>query len=160
MRGRKPKPTAIKERDNSFARHPERRNHDEPQPKIGRPQKPQIVAMCEIASAEWDSITQELEDMRVLTEADRANLTIYCTNFAEWVKLQKHVRENGYSTMNDKGNVSQTPEAVQVHRYADRCLKILIEIGMTPSSRSRMIKNPEEKSSPLDSLINLMSSRN
>jgi P27 family predicted phage terminase small subunit len=143
MRGRKPKATATKEASGAFRKNPQRKNKAEPLPKRGWPVKPPHIAECEIASPQWDGLCKTLDEMNILTVADQSLLALYCQTYAEWMKLQRHVKEHGCSIMNDKGNVSQSPEAVQVHRYADRLLKMMAELGLTPSSRSR-IKVPEQ----------------
>ena len=160
MRGRKPKPTAVKEGQNSFQRHPERRNAGEPQAKRGRPVKPAHIETSEVASMQWDELCDTLDELNILTTADRSLLALYCQTYAEWMKLQQHVAEHGATIFNDKGNASQSPEAIQVHRYADRLLKMMAELGLTPSSRSRLVAPKQEQDSTISDLINLMTSRN
>jgi P27 family predicted phage terminase small subunit len=143
MRGRKPKATAEKEASGAYRKNPQRRNKTEPKPVRGRPVKPEHVESCEVASAQWDELCSTLDAMNILTVADKSLLALYCQTYSEWSKLQHHVRENGCTIFNDKGNASQSAEAIQVHRYADRLLKMMSELGLTPSSRSR-IKTPEQ----------------
>lgn len=144
MRGRKPKATAVKEASGSFRKDPQRKNKHEPMPRRGWPVKPEHIEACDIASPQWDELCRTLDEMNILTVADKSLLALYCQTYAEWMKLQRHVKEHGCTTFNDKGNASQSPEAIQVHRYADRLLKMMAELGLTPSSRSR-IKAPERQ---------------
>lgn len=161
MRGRKPKATAEKERAGSYRKDPQRRNKNEPKARRGYPKKPNLIAACKVASAQWDETCKTLDELGILTIADRSMLWLYCQTYAEYLKLQQHVREHGCSQTNDKGNVSQTPEAVQVHRYADRLIKLMAEMGLTPSSRSRLVvKQAEEEDNPIEILLQRMGASN
>lgn len=143
MRGRKPQSTAAKEASGAFRKDPQRRNKDEPQAKRGMPEKPEHVAADPVASEQWDELCRTLGDMNIVTLADRSLLALYCSTYSQWNQLQTEVAENGCYVVNDKGNLSQSPQAIQVHRYADRLLKMMAELGLTPSARSR-IKAPKQ----------------
>ncbi len=159
MRGRKPTATAVKEASGSFSLHPGRRNKSEPAAKRGYPAKPETVETCSIASAQWDELCKTLDELGVLTVADKSLLAMYCQTYAEYIKLQQHVKEHGCTVFNDKGNASQSPEAIQVHRYADRLIKLMAEMGLTPSSRSRIVApKQEDEDDPMAQLLARMGS--
>lgn len=157
MRGRKPLPTATKEAAGSFNVHPGRRNAAEPKAKRGYPVKPEHIDADDVASGQWDELCKTLDELGILTTADKSLLALYCQTYSEWMKLQLHVQANGCVLFNDKGNASQSPEAIQVHRYADRLLKMMSELGLTPSARSR-VKVPEksEEDDPFGELMTRM----
>lgn len=161
MRGRKPKTTAQKEASGAHRKNPQRRNKDEPKASRGAPAKPEHVAADEVASSQWDELCRTLDEMNILTTADRSLLALYCSTYAEWHRLQEHVSKNGCTTINDKGNVGQSPEGIQVHRYADRLLKMMAEMGLTPSSRSRIkVPKTEQEDNPFEQVLARMSGRN
>lgn len=161
MRGRKPQSTASKEASGAFAKNPQRRNRDEPQATRGMPKKPAHVVDDEVASEQWDELCKTLDDMGIVTMADRSLLALYCSTYSQWHQLQTEVAENGCYVVNDKGNLSQSPQAIQVHRYADRLLRMMAELGLTPSSRSRIKAPKDDKSdSAFSELLTRMSGSN
>jgi len=138
MKGRKPLASAIKEQSGAFAKDPQRRNKSEPQAKRGRPAMPELVYADETAADKWRHTCDVLDEMGVLTTADMDLLAAYCLDYSMFCKLWEHVKGGQVSSMDDKGRLSVTPEANQFHKYADRLLKRQAELGLTPSSRSRL----------------------
>ena len=136
--GRKPLSTATKEASGAFVKDPQRRNHDEPTPIVGRPPMPASVEEDQVAKDCWNRVCDELQAMRVLTRADVFLLEQYATNYSQWRWLSQMVREGNCRDIGNKGNVVTSPEAQQVHKYADRLLKILVELGLTPSARTKI----------------------
>ena len=90
MRGRKPKPTAVRRRDGN----PGKRgfNHAEPVPPEGLPDCPEHLS--EAAREEWHRLAGPLHAMGVVTLADRGALAAYCQAWGRWVaKYGYEVRE-------------------------------------------------------------------
>lgn len=156
VRGRKPKPTAVKEASGALRKDPQRRNRHEPDVPKGRPEMPHWVKEDDIAHRCWNQTCQLLESMKILTEADAHPIAAYCSDFAQWYRLRHLVSEGNVSQMTEQGDKVKV-EAVQVHKYQDRMFKFWSEYGMTPSSRSRLIaKQAEDEESPFNELIALM----
>ena len=158
MRGRKPKPTAVHEASGALAKNPKRRNRQEPKPKPGAPKMPGVVRADPVASQEWEALCGWLDDMRILSKADRTLMAQYCTTYAEWVKYMTHVRQYGVSVPTASGGVTTSPETYQYNKLSDRMLKLLAELGLTPSARSR-IRTPEQRDDddPFNVLLERMS---
>lgn len=148
VKGRKPLATALKEQSGALAKNPQRRNKTEPKAKVGYPEKPQAVIDDAIASVRWDSVCATLSELNVLTTADLYLLEQYCHDYSQYCWLRAVCREGNVAEVNDKGNRSVSPEASQVHKYADRMLKQLAELGLTPSARSRLHVVSEEEHDP------------
>lgn len=148
MRGRRPKPTAVKEASGSYKSNPQRRNPGEPKPQLGWPEAPEQIESDAVAKTEWEAICHELDSMQLLAKTDRALIALYCTTHAMWLDKYLHIKEHGGTQFSDKGLGSQTPEALQEQRYADRKIKLLGELGLTPSQRSRMSVVKKEEDNP------------
>ena len=138
VRGRKPKPTAVKEANGSLRKHPDRRNHHEPQVAKGWPEMPEFVAVDDLAAKCWHSTCRLLDSMGLLTEADQHPVAAYCSDFAQWCTLREMVAGGSVGQMTQSGDKVRV-EATQVHKYQDRMFKFWAEYGLTPSSRSRLI---------------------
>lgn len=152
--GRKPKASAILEAEGAYRKNPQRRNKNEPRAERGYPEKPPVVESCELASEQWDELCKTLDELGILTVADKSLLAMYCQTYAEYIKLHRHIAEHGCKVFNDKGNASQSPEAIQIHRYADRLIKLMSEMGLTPSSRTRIVApKKEEEENPMSELL-------
>ena len=131
-RGRKPTPTAIKEARGSYINHPERRTPDEPAPTSGAPDKPEVVKQDKFASVFWDQTCKLLDDMGVLTHADLQVLQLYCENesLLEQCRTQLEV-------MDWQGS-KRSPGLMQWNACIDRKMKLMAELGLTPSSRTKL----------------------
>ena len=79
-----------------------------------------------------------MESMSILTQADQSVLALYCSTYAQWRWLAEYVKEGNVREISEKGGVTTSPEAQQVHKYADRLVKLMAELGLTPSARSRI----------------------
>jgi P27 family predicted phage terminase small subunit len=145
VRGRKPQATAQKEASGAFKKDPQRRNHAEPKPQSGIPEMPGFFAKDDLAVATWNRVTKQLDEMGVMTHADCDLIAMYCVTYAEFVRCYEDVRSRGRSCMSDGGKESATIEAKDLHANGNRILKMQAELGLTPSSRSRLHATKEQK---------------
>lgn len=144
MRGRKPKPTAMKK----LAGNPGKRalNSSEPQPEA--PDRPPYAPrhLSDEAQKEWRRIVKALLRMGLYTEVDRVALEMYCQAYGDWLDAEQMVREQGAVLESDKGNFYQNPWYAAANREWEKLRKMLPEFGLTPSARSRLtIDEPEER---------------
>lgn len=138
VKGRKPLSNAIKEASGAFAKNPQRRNADEPKAKLGRPVCPDAVALDPTAKARWEWVCSQLESMNLLAVTDEGLIAGYCLDYSMMLSLWEVIKGGQVSDMDDKGRTKLKPEANQFHTYSDRLLKREAELGLTPSSRSRL----------------------
>lgn len=138
VKGRKPLSNAIKEASGAFAKNPQRRNADEPKAKLGRPACPDAVALDPVAKARWEWVCGQLESMNLLAVTDEGLIAGYCLDYSMMLSLWEVIKGGQVSDMDDKGRTKLKPEANQFHTYSDRLLKREAELGLTPSSRSRL----------------------
>lgn len=134
MRGRKPKPTAVK----IAAGNPGKRelNEREPRFEIAIPTPPKHLDAE--ARKEWRRVAAMLYQSRVLTPADRAALAVYCVAYSRWVSAELTVQKYGTVLKSDKQGLYQSPYLSVANRAIDTMLKAAAEFGLTPASRSRI----------------------
>lgn len=89
MRGRKPKPAALKLLDGNPGKRPIR--GVEPRPPGGKPSCP--AHLSPTAKAEWKRLAGALHQVGLLTSADRAALAAYCQAYGRWVEAEKKPAE-------------------------------------------------------------------
>ena len=135
MRGRKPKPTHVK----LLAGNPGHRplNDREPTAIEGVPDCPSHLD--EEARAEWFRTSKVLLDMGLLSTADRAALAAYCVTYGRWVEAELMVKKFGMIVKSPKANFPmKSPYLCIAEGAMEQMRKLLVEFGLTPSSRSRI----------------------
>lgn len=135
MRGRKPKPSALRR----FEGNPSKRgfNHAEPLPPDGMPDCPDHLN--EVAQIEWDRIARSLYDMGVLTLVDRAALAAYCQAYGRWVEAEEKLRTTPTLLKTPSGYVQQSPWLGIANKQMELMGRYMSELGITPASRSRVV---------------------
>ena len=134
MRGRKPKPTAIRRRTGN----PGKRgyNHAEPVPPEGVPTCPGHLSP--VAQEEWDRLARTLHDMGVFTTVDRAALAAYCQCYARWVEAEERLRVTPTLFKTPSGYVQQSPWLGIANKQLELMGRYMTELGLTPAARSRI----------------------
>ena len=135
MKGRKPKPTLLKVLNGNPGKRP--LNEREPQPLEGVPERP--LWLDGEAQAEWERVVPELQAMGLLSSADRAALAAYCTAWSRWVQAEAQVRKYGPIVKSpEKGFPMKSPYLTIADQALETMRKLMVEFGLTPSSRSRI----------------------
>lgn len=141
MKGRRPKPTALKElQGNPGKRKP---RSDEPKP-TKTPRLPNCPRRLKgEARAAWRTIGGRLVDMQILTVADLTGLEILCEAYAEYVECRQVIAEKGrtYTSYTESGKeraIRPRPEIAMAQKAWERFKYLLLEYGLTPSSRTRI----------------------
>jgi P27 family predicted phage terminase small subunit len=134
MRGRKPKPTAIRKAEGN----PGKRafNPHEPLPPGGKPSCPPHLST--VAKTEWKRICGILYDMGVITQIDRAVLAGYCQAYARWVEAERKLKEGPTLIKTPSGYVQQSPWLGISHKNQELMGRYMAELGLTPASRSKI----------------------
>lgn len=139
MRGRKPTPTHLK----LLAGNPGKRplNGREPVPPVVIPECPEWLDA--VAKEEWNRMSVILAEMGLLTAADRSALAAYCVAYARWVQAEQLVQKFGPIVKSpEKGFPMKSPYLTVADQALESMRKLMVEFGLTPSSRSR-IKVPD-----------------
>ena len=87
----------------------------------------------------------ELEPLGMLTLIDRSVLARYCDNFSKWMAAEKSLQKMPMVKFNATGNAEINPYFKVANTAKDMMMKDMIEMGMTPSSRSRVKATPPAK---------------
>src|SRR4029453_1002250 len=91
------------------------------------------------ALAEWGRITVDLAAMGLLSTADRPALAAYCTAWSRWVEAEAQVRKFGTIVKSpEKGFPMKSPYLTIADQALETMRKLMVEFGLTPSSRSRI----------------------
>lgn len=144
-RGRKPAPNYLKLVKNV---RKGRINKAEAAPPPVLPEPPDHLGPE--ALAEWNRIALDLHKAGLLTTIDRAILAAYAT---AWGRLERAERAlaadalkdpvtGGLTVITKSGNVIQHPMLGIARRAAHDVARFAAELGMTPSSRSRVVAKP------------------
>jgi P27 family predicted phage terminase small subunit len=150
-RGRKPKPTAIKE----LAGNPGKRPLNKQEPKPGQPDlRVPRGKLPRDGQRLWRVIAPMLDRLGVLTEADVPALEMLCLHYAvvrmAWEELE---RDGSVVAEGVMGGIKKHP-AVSVLRENSLAFRAyLTEFGMTPSSRVRVKAGDGEKDKSLAELL-------
>jgi P27 family predicted phage terminase small subunit len=137
MRGRKPKPTAQQELETVRGHRPPNKN--EPEFPDARPiDAPPELAGDEKALAEWRRLRPLLQAARVLTEADYMTLIALCQQWSLYLEAKSKLATTGMLVKAPSGYPIVNPYLSVVNRALEHCEKIWTELGLTPSSRSRV----------------------
>ena len=138
MRGRKPKPTALKLIEGNPGRRPI--NDCEPRPPADPPSCPAHLAPS--AKAEWKRLARDLSGCGLLTKADRAALAVYCQSWGRWVEAEKKLTETPTLLKTPSGYVQVSPWLTIANRERELMVRYMAELGLTPSSRTRISLDP------------------
>ena len=135
MKGRKPKPTLMRELEGNPGKRPI--NDREPRAPAGIPDCPDFLD--DEAKAEWFRIVPVLMEMGLLSRADRSALAAYCMAYSRWVRAEGLVRKFGEIVKSpEKGFPMKSPYLTVADQALETMRKLMVEFGLTPSSRSRI----------------------
>lgn len=91
IKGRKPKPTAIKLLEGNPGKRP--LNKSEPKPKKGAPKCP--AWLLPEAKKEWKRMAEQLELLGLLTAVDMTAFAGYCQSYARWKVAEEFITKHG-----------------------------------------------------------------
>lgn len=143
-RGRRPKPNVLRMlRGNPGGRS---LNHEEPVYGPGAPDRPPFLDAD--AGEEWDRLTSMLVSARVITKGDGGILLVACDAYSQLRQCQKFLKEKGSlsydaSSTNSGPSWKPYPEAAQLNVARREYRAALSELGLSPSSRSKVKVLPE-----------------
>jgi P27 family predicted phage terminase small subunit len=148
MRGRKPLPTSVRELTGNAGKRPI--NDREPAPPAPTPSTfdtapPELTqpnAKGEISfphgAAEWTRLAPMLRVARQITDADRSALLALCIEWDRYLTATAHVSQIGLVVKTKTGYLMTNPYLSIATRALAGCSRLWVELGLTPSSRSRV----------------------
>lgn len=144
MRGRKPHPTHLKlvKGDPGRGRRPINKNEAHPERALPKPP----AHLQDEAKVEWGRVVDELYNLGLLTNLDRAALGAYCQAYARWATAEEALARmaakdpvtQGLLIQTKQGNAIQNPLVGAANKAAADMVRYAAEFGMTPSARSRI----------------------
>ena len=138
MRGRKPKPTSQRRLDGN----PGHRafNANEPQsPALDESfDTPPAELQSPRAQAEWRRVAPILRKSRQVGATDRTSLIAACIEWARYLDANDKVAQLGFVVTTPNGYPMTNPYLSIAARALAACTKLWPELGLTPSSRSRI----------------------
>ena len=137
MRGRKPKPTALKLADGNSGKR--KINGAEPKPPGSLPDCPEHLSVE--AKAEWHRIAESLNQIGLLTQVDRTTMAAYCQCYGRWVEAEQRLAETPSILRMPSGYIQQSPWLTISNKQLELMVKYMSELGLTPASRSRLAIN-------------------
>ncbi len=146
MRGRKPKPTALRVIEGNPGKRP--LNTEEPKPgPLGAPP----ADLAGVALDKWHELAGLWR--LVVTAADRDQLAEYCRLEARRVEAEEKVREDGAVAYTAGGAPVQSAWLIILNKCREDMRKIAVEFGGTPASRARVKSNGEPEESKFAGLM-------
>jgi P27 family predicted phage terminase small subunit len=148
MRGPAPTPDAVlRARGSRRAGRPD----ETPSPPPGRTDPPSWLS--EEAREVWTELSSVLEEMGVLTVADRHALARYCRLHVRWRRAEDFIDKHGpaHPLKDGNGNVKclmPFPQVSEAAKLAVILTRMEQEFGLTPSSRTRVKVDPKFRLSP------------
>ena len=150
-RGRKPKAVELKVLSDPRA---DRVNAREPKHARALPKAPDYFHDDDVALAAWDAIVRQLDALGVISESDSAVIELYCVTYSRYRKaLTELTHDNSLTVITDGGNVKANPVATIAAQASAQLQSLLSELGLTPSSRSRVRSTVEQ---PRDALAEFL----
>jgi P27 family predicted phage terminase small subunit len=145
MRGRKPQPTALK----LLRGNPGKREVNTREPQHD-PLDASIPAELTdpTARAEWSRVASLLIDRGQVTTVDRAVLAGYCLKYAQWQSLEREAATHPFIVRSPNGYPISNPALCMANKVFGLLLKAAAELGITPSSRSRVSATLPQATTP------------
>jgi P27 family predicted phage terminase small subunit len=146
MRGRPPKPTETKRATGML--RPDRSNPTEPKPEIVLLAPP--VHLGPVARATWELVAAEMYQIGTLARLDAFVLEAFCQSVATYRQAQATLdRAASIDTVNGGLYTRLSNDYVQMSawvlgrdRALDRVVKLANELGLSPTSRTRVSAAP------------------
>lgn len=151
MAGRKPKPTSLKLLHGTAQAC--RMNKNEPKPKGDSIKMPS--GLSDDAKKCWKQVAKHLKDAGVLTNLDVHALAMYCEAYARWFDANEKIKKFGTVIKAPSGFPVQSPYLAIANKAFDQMKSMLVEFGMTPSSRTRVsVSEKAQDNDPLNEFLN------
>jgi len=136
MRGRKPKPTAIK----VLAGNPGRRPVNKAEPRFHVPERtPSPPSFLSASAAEiWRDLGKLLREAGLFTVVDRYALAMFCAVADRWMEAERKLQQTGVVITSEAGGLYQNPWLSIANKAWGQMRQMLSEFGLTPAERSRL----------------------
>ncbi|EES49060.1 phage terminase small subunit P27 family [Clostridium cagae] len=118
------------------------------------------TSLNEIGIKEWKRMYKLIQkECKDFTDKDLALLEVYCKNYEKWIKSEKFLDDNGYSYICSTGYPSQYPEVTISNNAQKQMISAMRELGLSPASRSKIMKQVSSTSDDTDDEMEEMVSK-
>ncbi|PZR07067.1 MAG: phage terminase small subunit P27 family [Archangium gephyra] len=105
--------------------------------------------LTKTAKTEWHRVVPLLDGAKLLTEADRTALAMYCTAVDRAQKAEKQIERDGMTVVNPTTGAMHAHPLLTVAKEARaQALRYGCEFGLTPASRGKMGSPGAPKDAP------------
>ena len=139
--GRRPIPTQLKIIKGTD--QPCRMKKDEPKPADDNIEMPEGLSVD--AAKHWGKVCQQLQDAHIITNIDVMALSMYCEAYSTWSSANKKIQVHGAVIKGQNGFPVQSPYLMVANKAFEQMRSMLMEFGMTPSSRTRVSTTSDAK---------------
>ena len=146
VRGRKPKPTAVKMLEGNPGKRKLNENELNVVKLTGDVPSPPSWLLPD-AKKEWKRLAKNLSDLGVLTNLDLQTFASYCQAYARWKDAERKIAERGNIIETKTGYLQQNPLINISQSNQKVMLRTAAEFGLTPSARARIIAGQESSGS-------------
>src|SRR5262245_53421542 len=129
---RRPTPTSILRLRGSWRANT---RPDEPKPRVAAPSPPTWLSPA--AKTEFTRLARELADIGMITALDRGVLAAFCVLRERWIEAECRVGELGVVVKSPNGFPVINPYLSVANEALRQLRAYAIELGLTPSSRSK-----------------------
>ncbi len=145
--GRKPLPSNVKRFKGTNRADRDNKNEAKPPPKI--PEPPDHLS--KLALIEWGRVSNLLLKLGLMSDLDMSCLAAYCQAYSRWAEAEELLKTEKLVIETKSGNIIQNPLVGIANKSMERMIKCLVEFGMSPSSRSKVVAYlPKDKKDDWD----------
>jgi len=140
MRGRKKTPTKLKELKGSLRKCREVSNEMQTTNVVSMPEAPSFLNQH--GADEWDLVTNELANIKMLHLTDLSILAAYCNEIGIYREIAQELQGNFTEQTVDKDGRLRSSKIAPKYKVMQNALqnamKIATQFGFTPSSRASL----------------------
>ena len=155
VRGRKPKPTALRLLEGVGGQNAGHRALpvDEPSPARAARLPNAPAHLDDEGQREWRRMGKRLHRLGLFTEIDGPALTGYCQAWSMHVRATRELHENGILIATPNGHIQTSPFWTMAMQALEMMRKYLAEFGMSPSARTRVTKAEAAEADPFEDFL-------
>ena len=126
----------------------QREPHPDPTP-VAFDEAPPDLQGDPVALAEWTRVAPLLRRCGIISQAERMSLLALCQQWSRYLEAHGKVRSMGMIVKGAKDVPMTNPYIKVSDKALQACLKLWVELGLTPSSRARMSALPTIEAEPV-----------
>lgn len=145
----------IAQADGSWDVSPERRREIVPI-RENRPKAPEVIARDELSLNIWEDTLDKLESMGLVCEEDKFLLVAFVLNYREMLTCFDELQKTGQTCATPSGGTKVSGEAANWKSLLTSHLRMLSELGLTPSGRASLAPPASAKKGEDDAVHDLL----